>query len=417
MAKETIIQTVLSNGLQVRLKPHHHQRTINLGLYIGHGSQHEDYESNGIAHYIEHVIFNPNHMPAHVRSLLNDLMDAGVSYEAYTSKEYTRFVVNCRPDLLERALHLLSIIASSKQTSIDVIEHERSIILHEHSMAFSSSNVLKELLDNAMWGDHSVGLFVIGRKENISRFDRNAIEQRLQQNYVADRMTLVALGPIDFASFSDIVERYFGAWETQPSRTLDLPIQTEPRVIALPTNSQRIDLLFAYPGASFLSHDRHAMDLLADALGGGLKSRLFLELRERQQLAYLVHAYTVTYGVGGYIAFKVNCEQKDMERVYQTIGEELEKIKQDGVSEGELGRVKAARTTALFGVLENSGQHLQIMGRRAILGDNFFVDVETRSIDAVSREDIARAAREIFVPENVAIVGLGPKQESLLQLI
>ncbi len=417
MAKETIFHTVIDNGLQIQLKQQPYQRTVNIGLFINHGSQNEDMDSNGISHYIEHVLFNANHMPNEVQELLSTLLDEGLSYNAYTGKEYTRFMIACRPSQTEQALKLLSMIISSKHTTMESIEHERQIILHEHEMAFSSSSILGDLLENAIWGDHSLGLFVIGRKENIRRFDKTEIDARLHDNYIAERTTVVGLGPLDPLTFSDSVERYFEGWTHAPCNIVDPPVSVEPRVVALRTSSPRTDLLIAYPGVPFFSADRYAMELLADILGGGRKSRLFVELREKQKLVYLVSAYSMAYRFGGYLAIKLNCETTALPTVYSTIREELERLGSTGIDEVELARVKATRITALLRVLENSDQHLQLLGRRAVLNDDFFVDIETRRIEAVRSADIVRLAREIFLPQNVAIVGLGPKQEELMRLI
>ncbi|HEX6291757.1 MAG TPA: pitrilysin family protein [Herpetosiphonaceae bacterium] len=417
MAKETIIHTVLSSGLQIKLKQQAHQRTVNLGVFISHGTQDEDLQTSGAAHFIEHVVFNPNYLPQHLQELLNSLLEAGVSYEAATSKEYTRFMLTCLPKQIEQVLHALSLLVSSRHVSDAAIEHERPIILHEHAMHFSSSAVLKELLDHALWGDHSLGLFVIGRKENILRFDRQELEERLHLHYVPERTSLVALGPIDVDSFVEQVDHYFEPWESSPRNFSDPIVVTEPRLAALPTNSSRIDLLIGYVGVPSDSRDRYAMDLLADILGGDLKSRLFVELREKQKLAYLVHAYPTTYALGGYLAIRVNCNREDLPRAHAAIQQEIARIKADGVNEAELARVKASRTRAVLMTLENSPQHLQLLGRRATRNDDFFVDLETRRIETVQAEDIVRLAEEIFIPKNIAMVGFGPQDEELLQLI
>ncbi|MEW6229743.1 MAG: insulinase family protein, partial [Bacillota bacterium] len=198
---------------------------------------------------------------------------------------------------------------------------------------------------------------------------------------------------------------------------LDPVVVTEPRLKALPTGHPRVDLLVGYLGVPFSSSSRNAMELLADILGGGIRSRLFLELREKRKMAYLVHAYPVTYGLGGYLAIRVNCDLSELPKVYAAIQQQLEYVKEDGICSSELTRAKAARTTAILRVLENSSQHLQLLGRHSVLNDEFFVDLETRRVEAVQTEDIVRVARDILVPDNLAVVALGPKEENLLQLV
>lgn len=418
MAKETIIQTALSNGLRVRLKRQPYQRTLTIGLFIKHGAQHEDIHTNGAAHYVEHVLFNPNHMHSEPRDLLNSLLDRGVSYEAYTSKEYTRFTLTGTPSLVEAIMRFIGLLVStSSHISRAAVEHERPIILQEHAMVFSSGKILRELLDNALWGDHSLGLYVIGRKENIARFDREDLEGQLQTHYVPEKATLVVLGDIELDLLDRLISCNLEPWTDRSSPSIDPVTVVEPRVIALPTGGNRADLLIGYPGMPFNSSDRFAMELLADILGGGMKSRLFTELRERQRKVYAVHAYPVSYGLGGYLAIQVNCDRSDIADVFSAIQQELNKLITDGIREDELSRAKATRITALLGVLENSAQHVQIFGRRAILNDDFYVDLEARHLNGVRSDEVMRVAIAILKPDNLALVGLGPTQQDLLSLV
>lgn len=417
MPGETIIRTVFSNGLQVKLKQQHQQRTVNLGVFIAHGAKDETPEMNGIAHYIEHVLFNPNHMPKPTKKLLNTLLAEGAQYEAYTSKEYTRFTITCLPEQLEQALSALSQLVSHWHVDVKAVEHERPIILQEHAMHFSSNAILGELADRAFWGDRSLGLFVVGRKENIHRFTKQELEQRVSQYYSAERTHLVALGPLEIEPFVNLADQYFGSWMNKPHSLPALAVETEPSISALPTNQNRADLIVGYVGVPFSSSDRHAVALLADILGGGMKSRLFLELREKHQAVYLVHAYSVNYGQGGYLAIRTNCEMAQLSKVYELIQQELGRIKTSGVTEAELASAKAARTTALLRVLENSTQHLQIFGNYSVLNDDFFVDLEVRRVAAVHMEHIMCMARQILIPDHLALVALGPKEETLLRLV
>lgn len=417
MASETIVRTVLRNGLQVKLKPQPHQRTVNLGMYIVHGAKDESPEINGIAHYIEHVLFNPAHLPRPTKKLLQHLLEVGALYEAYTSKEYTRFIIACLPEHLNKAIQLLYELGSNQRIQSKAVEHERPIILHEHGMHFSSTAMLGELLDHAFWGDRSLGLFVIGRKENIQRFTKEDLEQRLKRFYVPDKTHLVAVGPIEMEPFVQMSTEHFGQW-TSPRRSLPDPIlEVEPSISCLPTAQSRIDILVGYLAVPFGSSDRYAVELLADILGGGMSSRLFLELREKRKMAYLVHAYAFSYALDGYLAIKVNCDKADLPKVYTAIQETLERIKNDGVREDELARAKSTRTTAVLRVLENSSQHLQLIGRYAVLNEDFFVDLEVLHIESVHVDQVNRIAQEIFISDRLAMVALGPKEDELLHLI
>ncbi|NOX63333.1 MAG: insulinase family protein [Chloroflexi bacterium] len=416
MTRETIVRTVLSNCLQIKFK-RSEQRTVNIGLFINHGSKDEDVHKNGLAHYIEHVLYNPAHMAPKTRELYEDLLSVGLSYEAYTSKEFTRMVVTCLPEQVEPALQMLSLLIQRPSVTVEAVEHERPIILHEHAMRFSSSSVLGELLDNAFWGNRSLGLFVIGRKENIQRFTVDEIKERIEAYYIPERVHLVVLGPIDVEPLNRLAERYFGEWNGPTRSFHDVAIVTEPRILSVPTKSPRVDLLIGFLGVPASSEERPAIELLADILGGGLKSRLFVELREKRKLAYLVHAYALSYISGGYLAIKLNCDIAQLADVFRVIQDEIEHIKRDGVTEAELARVKATRKTAILRVLENSHQHILLMGQHSIQNEEFFVDLVINGVESVQVQDVQNAAIRVFNPDNMAVAGFGPQEQDILALI
>ena len=295
MARETIVHTVLSNNLQVKFEVRPHQRTVNLGMFIDFGSQHEEFETSGTAHFIEHTIFNPTHLPKQTKLALEKLTDAGSSYEAFTSKEYTRCGISCLPELTNNAVEALSLLITEPQVNQNSIEHEKTVILHEHSMVFRSHKILRSLLENSMWGNQSLGLYTVGRKEIISSISRATIYDYLSNYYVPERTTLVALGPIDGANFLDAVSNYFETWKESSSEHKDSILNTEPSIASIPHRDKRVDLIISYVGVSFSSSDKITLELLADILGGDHRSRLFQRLREKEELVYYVHANSTSY--------------------------------------------------------------------------------------------------------------------------
>jgi len=408
---------VLGNGLWVKMKKQPFQRTLNLGLFIGHGSCHETPESNGIAHFIEHVLFNPRHMAPPAAVLLDRLVDDGAGYEAFTSKDYTRFGITCLPRDMDLALELMARLLADVRITPEAVEHERAIILQEHAMAFSSPRgILNQLLDHTFWGDRSLGLFILGRKENIARFQPEEIGECIRHHFVPQRCRLVVVSPADFSQVFAAAEEAFAPWDGHLGPIAEPEVVTAPGVLPLPATSRRADLLFGYLAGPFDSPDRHAVELLADILGGGLKSRLFLHLREQSKLAYLTLAYPLYYRLGGYLALRINCDLDDALAVGAGIDEELRQLREDGVEKVELRRAKGARTMALLDVLENNHKYLDLLGRRAIQGQDFNAGDELRGVDSIHEEDLRRVAREILVPEREAIVGFGVDREVLGEL-
>ena len=411
------MQTTLHNGLRVALGCQPHRRTVGLGLFVESGAGYETLADNGISHFVEHVLFQGMHMAPAARSLLEALVEAGMKYEAYTSKDYTRFVLTCLPEQLSDAIRLMGLVASAREVSQSAIDHERPIVLHEHAMSFSSSRiVMTEMLDYALWGNASLGLFVIGRRENIELFSKAQLDDLVRQRYIPARASLVALGAFDPDQFVAEAERRFEGWHGLGTSSHD-PVVAKPEMVALPSSGSRADLLLGYAGVPFNSPDRPAMELLADILGAGLKSRLFVELVVQRKLAYLARAYPVTYKRGGYIGVHVNCDRKDVPAVFTAISEQIQAVRADGVNADEIARAKAARSMEVLSAVESSVKHLHVVGQRVMMGEPFNANGEIQRLRETREEDVTRLACQMLTPDNAGIVGFGLKKAELRDIV
>lgn len=412
--RSTVLDHRLPSGLDVSVREVPHLHTVKLGLFFRHGSQHEDRGTNGIAHFIEHIAFNPRYMEGPVGGSLHALLDAGATYDAFTSKEYTRLMMTCLPEQLDAVLEVMGRVAARRRVRPEALDEERPLVLQEHATTFSSARrIHDQLVDHALWGDRGNGLFVIGRRENLARFTPQEIEDRLRRYYAPSRATLVLTGPGAGERTLSRVETSFGAWrDDAPPGDREHP---EPRhgTALYRSHSTRADVTFAYSGPGFESDRRHAMELLADILGGGIRSRLFLELRERRKLAYLVQGQPTTYSGGGYVALRINCDPERVAEVERLTRAQIESLLEHGPRPGELARVQGARVMRLLEAADNPTRYLQLAGRRIVLGEAFSVEAEARRILSVSLEEVHDVTREVFGAGRRVVLGLGLTEEQL----
>lgn len=406
----------LENGLGVRLLGRPHLRTVNLGLFIRHGSSHEERENNGISHFLEHLLWNPRHLPEPARRRLYRLVEAGARYEAFTSKEYSRFMVTCLPERFGQALEVAAAALRERTLDAAAVEEERGVLLHEHAMTFASSRILGEVLDQAVWGERGLGLFVSGRRENLQRFTVRDLEERFARFYTPERSYLFAVGPLDSQRWLEAAAPLL-AW---PRGTGEGPhaeaAVPEPQILSLPMRSGRVDLLFGFPAPAFGSADRWAVEILADVLGTGWRSRLFLALREGRPLAYLARASAVLYRGGGYLAVQVNCERGDVEAVFSVVAAETARLGLEGAEQEEVVRARAGKEMVLLDTLDHSAGCLQLLGRRAMLGEELDPARELAGFWAVSAADVNRVAQQCLRFEAAAVVARGLETDKLAEL-
>lgn len=410
-------KVVLNNCLRVLTLPTPAQRTVSIGLFINHGVKDEDEECNGISHFIEHVMFNPEHLPSETKRALDRLLEEGASYEAFTSKECTRFHVECLPEQFEDAIAVLGLLVCNWQISEAGVEQERKIILHEHATFFSSTRVLPELLEQAFWGPRSLGLFTLGSRSLITSVSAAAIAKRITDYYVPDRTYLVILGNIDIDTIITVVGRHLGQWKKGHAAPRPVAVDVTPSIIGLPTQGSRVDLSIGFLGPGFHAETRHTLSLLGDILGGGVKSRLFLELRQKRGLAYVVAANSVTYSQGGYLSLIINTKREEVPEVMTVLQEVLKQVREEGVTEEELRRCQAARRRAILELLGDSRRHGQLLGRYALLNHDLFVDLEAHSLSAVTPDDVQSFASQILTPPNMAVASFGLDGNALASLL
>lgn len=409
----------LENGLGVRLLGRPHLRTVNLGLFIRHGSSHEDREQSGISHFLEHLLWNPRHLPEPARRRLYRLVEAGARYEAFTSKEYSRFMVTCQPERFGLALEVAAAALRERTLDAAAVEEERGVLLHEHAMTFASSRILGEVLDQAVWGERGLGLFVSGRRENLRRFTVGDLEERFARFYTPERSCLFAVGPLDSHRWLEAAAPLL-AWPRGSrgagAEPWEMPAEPEPRILSLPMRSGRVDLLFGFTAAAFGSADRWAVEILADVLGTGWRSRLFLALREGRPLAYLARASAVLYRGGGYLAVQVNCERDDVEAVFSVVAAETARLAREGAEPEEVVRARAGKEMVLLDTLDHSAGCLQLLGRRAMLGEELDPARELAGFWAVSAADVTRVAQQFLRLEGAAVVARGLETDKLAEL-
>jgi predicted Zn-dependent peptidase len=416
MYYESISKAMLENCMKVIVRRTKQSRNLSVGMYVNHGSKDENITNNGISHFIEHMAFSHENMNSSAKKMVGNLLDSGALYEAYTGKEMTRCCITSQKSYKSDIIKTLSEIVKLQDISEERINHERAIILQEAETYFASSKVKTELAERALWGDRSLGLFVIGNQDNISRFSKNEIESRFQQFYSPSNTLIVIQGDVDPDETFNEIANQFDFWKSETVSNQSPLLEVSPSVMGI-GNSSRVNLTATFVGPSFRSRKRYAMALLSDILGEGLKSRLFVELREKRELVYSIYSYALSYGLGGYMAIDLNCRRESLEESFKVIMDIINDIQQNGVTNEELERARASRITSTLQIPNDAIRHLNTTGRYALYNKDFFVDTEVFEFMNVTDEDIREVSKEMCDQSNMALSAVGTDSESLLTLL
>ncbi|MBV8960604.1 MAG: insulinase family protein [Actinobacteria bacterium] len=378
------------------------------GFWVGTGSRDESRRTAGASHFLEHLLFKGTD-----RRQASDIAEAidavGGDMNAFTTKEYTAFYVRVLPDDLELGLDILNDIMWAPAFRPDEIETEREVILEEILMhSDEPSDLVSELFFSALYPDHSLGWDVLGDEETITAMKRDDICGFFAEHYRPANMVVALAGAINHDDAMAAIEKRFAGPPGGTAPVRQAP-EAAPRPLAVvnrPTEQAHVVI-----GTSALDRgddDRYALSILDHALGGGLSSRLFQEVREKRGLAYSVYSFRAAFADAGSLAVYAGTAPEHVHEVLDLVVKELDDLAANGVTERELRVAKGhLRGTMALG-LEDSGSRMSRIGRSQLVHDETpSVDEINARIDAVTLDDVRRVSAKVLSNQRVLSV-VGP---------
>jgi len=403
----------LSNGLRIVLAPMPENRTATVIVMSGTGSRYENEHENGLAHFLEHMFFKGTSKRPSARAISEELDTIGSVYNAFTSKERTAYYAKVSSRYLETALDVISDIFLNSTLPQKEIKKERGAIIQEIDMYEDMPmRTVDNVFDALMFGrEHPLGRTILGPKENIMRFSRKDFAIYLKRNYTPLNTVVCVAGTFSKKKVLAKIKKDFGGLKhgNPPNFITFSSEQNAARVAIKEKKTDQTNLMIGVPAYPYLHKDEYALAVLSTILGGGMSSRLFLEVREKRGLAYSVHSFVERYPDTGYFGVQAGVEHAKLEKTVKTILAEFKKIKSVKVSNTELGKAKSYMKGNLALSLETSDEIAQFAATSMInLGRIRPLSEILEGIEAVSADDIERVARDILRTEKLNFAVLGP---------
>jgi len=403
----------LSNGLRIVLVPMPENRTATVIVMSGTGSRYENEHENGLAHFLEHMFFKGTKKRPSARAISEELDTIGSVYNAFTSKERTAYYAKVSSRYLETALDVISDIFLNSTLPQKEIKKERGAIIQEIDMYEDMPmRTVDNVFDALMFGrEHPLGRTILGPKENIMRFSRKDFAIYLKRNYTPLNTVVCVAGTFSKKKVLAKIKKDFGGLKhgNPPNFITFSSEQNAARVAIKEKKTDQTNLMIGVPAYPYLHKDEYALAVLSTILGGGMSSRLFLEVREKRGLAYSVHSFVERYPDTGYFGVQAGVEHAKLEKTVKTILAEFKKIKSVKVSNTELGKAKSYMKGNLALSLETSDEIAQFAATSMInLGRIRPLSEILEGIEAVSADDIERVARDILRTEKLNLAVLGP---------
>jgi predicted Zn-dependent peptidase len=375
------------------------------------GSRYETKDTNGIAHFAEHMFFKGTERRPSARDIAGEIDSIGGEFNAFTGKEYTGYYVKCAAEHRDVALDVLVDMLRHSKFDAEEIEREKGVIVEEMNMYYDTPrDYLEGVYDELLYGDQPLGWDIIGTKETVRAATRDTFLGYLDTWYRAHRMVAGVAGAVG----DDVVPRLEellgdvpdGAAATIAPATWE---QDRPRVRIHTKQSDQAHIrigVHSYP----LDHpDRYALSVLATVLGGGMSSRLFSEVRERRGLAYYIYGFNQGYTDAGTLFAQGGVDITRIEEAVATVVREFARIAAEPVSEDELAKAKAFSKGRLVLSLEDPRGTILFGLRSEVLeGRTREPDEVLAGIEAVTREDVQRVAQDIIRQDRLNLAVIGP---------
>ncbi len=400
----------LSNGLRVLTAPMPHAQSVSCFVMLAAGSRYETPETNGIAHFAEHMFFKGTKNRPTARDIAGEIDSIGGEFNAFTGKEYTGYYVRCAAETRDTALDVLVDMLRRSKFDAEEIEREKGVIVEEMNMYFDTPrDFIGGVYETLLYGGQPLGWDIIGRKETVRGATRETFLDYVDHWYRPQRM-VVGIGGQIGAGLDEKLEELLGDLEREETRE---PAPVEPgkgegRVKVHTKASDQAHVVLGLRSRPLGDPDRYVLQLLSTVLGGGMSSRLFTEVRERRGLAYYVFGTNHSYTDAGSLYAQSGVDIKRIDEAISTIVEQFRLLASEEVPAAELE--KARNFSKGRFVLQLESPHGTIMyGLRREVLEGHYEDPENvlAALDAVTAEDIQRVAQEI-VGDGFRLAVIGP---------
>ena len=410
-------RTVLPGGLRIITEQMPSVRSAAIGIWVNVGSRDEVASQTGSAHYLEHLLFKGTKTRSALE--ISSTIDAvGGEMNAFTSKEVTCFYTRVLDTSVPQAIEVLvDMITSATITSVDV-DQERQVVLEEIAMRDDDpADLVHEQFSRALYGDAPLGRSILGTVENISNLSRRSIHGFYRKYYTPDRLVVSVAGNIDHATVVKLIRTAFnkGGFDLAGAQAPFVPVKSKTKVnhsggfVKHNKTTEQANLVIGVPGLDRTDERRYIQSVFNAALGGGMSSRLFQEVREKRGLVYTVYSFGQQFQDAGMAGVYAGCSPKNLAQVREVISDVLDDVSTNGITEAELAKAKGQVSGGMVLGLEDTSSRMSRIARAEM---NYgYVPSVSQTLDrisAVTLEEVHTLAQHLWSQERLTAV-VGPE--------
>lgn len=420
-------EKTLANGLRVILIDTKAFPTLTTLLLVGAGSRYESKDNNGVAHFFEHMAFKGSKKYPDTYIISSTIEGIGGVFNAFTSKDHTGYWIKSTADHFETVIDVLSDMIKNPLLKEDEIEREKGVIVEEINLYEDTPyRRVSEYFERLLYGDNPLGFDIAGTKKTVTSFTRKTFLDYISSLYHPKNAVLVVAGGLNqvkslkfkVKNYLKIIDEKFADWQESEKASF-IPVvenQEKPQIFVKTKKTEQAHFCLGYRAFSFFDRRKHALSVLAAILGGGMSSRLFIEVRERRGLCYYISTSRELYHDCGSIVTQAGVTN-NLDKVKEAVAvilKEHEKVAKGQIKKEELKKAKELLKGRLLLSLEDSQNVASFFGTKKLLQNQIETPQQTiAEIEKVKEEEITALAKEIFIPSrlNFAIIGPFAREE------
>jgi predicted Zn-dependent peptidase len=411
----TVRRTELPSGLRILTEAVPAMRSVSFGVWVAVGSRDESQPLAGVSHFLEHLLFKGTQRRSALE-ISSSIESVGGETNAFTTKEYTCYYARVLDSDLPLAIDVVcDLVADSVLAEADV-ETERGVILEEIAMHDDEpGDEVHDLFAATLFGAHPLGRLVSGTAETISPMSRRQVLNFYHRHYTPPSIVVAAAGGLDHSAVVKQVREAFarsdrlgtGGWVERPQPSVRPPRGAPQRVNVRAKDTEQAHLVLGSPAIARDDERRFTLGVLNNAVGGGMSSRLFQEIREKRGLAYSVYSYVTSYADAGLFAVYAGCAPGKVDEVLDLSRHELSRVADAGITDEEVERGKGMFKGSLVLGLEDTGSRMSRLGKGELLYEEMLsVEEILARVDAVTPEQVRQVATDILGrPMSLAVIG------------